>query len=45
MDVTKKSGYVLFTNSMYGEKLGNELWDYLEKENPTKKFQEKSYRN
>ncbi|WP_299439542.1 serine hydrolase domain-containing protein [uncultured Aquimarina sp.] len=33
MDVSKKSGYVLFTNSMYGEKIGNALWDYLEKEN------------
>lgn len=32
MDIEKKCGYVLFTNSMYGEKLGNEIWDYLEKE-------------
>ncbi|MGS2764109.1 serine hydrolase domain-containing protein [Sinomicrobium sp. M5D2P9] len=32
MDVDKKWGYVLFTNSTYGEKLGNALWDYLEKE-------------
>ncbi|WP_258922838.1 MULTISPECIES: hypothetical protein [unclassified Arenibacter] len=26
------SGYVLFTNYGYGEKLGNELWDYFERE-------------
>ncbi|WP_027392575.1 serine hydrolase domain-containing protein [Aquimarina latercula] len=32
MDVEKKWGYVVFTNSMFGEKLGNELWDYFEKE-------------
>ena len=32
MDIDKNWGYVLFTNSKYGEKLGNELWDYLEKE-------------
>jgi len=31
-DKNKKWGYVLFTNSEYGEKLGNELWNYLEKE-------------
>lgn len=33
MDIEKDWGYVLFTNSTYGEKLGNELWDYLEREN------------
>jgi len=32
MDIEKDWGYVLFTNSTYGEKLGNELWDYFEKE-------------
>lgn len=32
MDIDKHWGYVLFTNSVYGERLGNELWDYLEKE-------------
>jgi CubicO group peptidase (beta-lactamase class C family) len=32
MDITKKWGYVLFTNSEYGEKLGNEVWNYFEKE-------------
>lgn len=32
MDIEMDWGYVLFTNSEYGEKLGNELWDYLEKE-------------
>ena len=33
MDITKKWGYVLFTNSENGEKLGNDVWNYLEKEN------------
>jgi len=32
MDVAKKWGYILFTNSENGEKLGNELWDYFEKD-------------
>lgn len=32
MDIEKNWGYVLFTNSEYGEKLGNEVWDYFEKE-------------
>lgn len=32
MDTEKKWGFVLFTNSEYGEKLGNEVWDYFEKE-------------
>jgi len=32
MDIEKKWGYVLFTNSENGEKLGNEVWDYFEKE-------------
>nr|WP_282088988.1 serine hydrolase [Aquimarina algiphila] len=32
MDIDKKWGYVLFTNSEYGEKLGNEVWDYFERE-------------
>lgn len=32
MDTEKKWGYVIFTNSNNGEKLGNELWDYFEKE-------------
>ncbi|MDY8134271.1 serine hydrolase domain-containing protein [Aquimarina sp. 2201CG5-10] len=32
LDTTKKWGYVLFTNSENGEKLGNEVWDYFEKE-------------
>ncbi len=32
MDVEKDWGYVLFTNSEYGEKLGNEVWDYFERE-------------
>ncbi len=32
MDITKKWGYVLFTNSENGEKLGNEVWNYFEKE-------------
>lgn len=32
MDIEKDWGYVLFTNSTFGEKLGNEPWDYLEKE-------------
>ncbi|GAA0721219.1 serine hydrolase domain-containing protein [Aquimarina litoralis] len=31
MDVEKKFGYVLFTNSMFGEKLGNILLDYFER--------------
>ncbi|MBW1296446.1 serine hydrolase domain-containing protein [Aquimarina litoralis] len=30
MDIEKKWGYVLFTNSMFGEKLGEKLWDYLD---------------
>jgi CubicO group peptidase (beta-lactamase class C family) len=34
MDTEKNWGYVLFTNSEYGEKLGNDLYDYL--------FEEKS---
>lgn len=32
MDIEKKFGYVLFTNSMFGEKLGSNLLDYFEKE-------------
>ena len=32
METEKKWAYVLFTNSEYGEKLGNEVWDYFEKE-------------
>lgn len=32
METEKKWGYVLFTNSEYGEKLGNEVWDYFEQE-------------
>jgi len=32
MDIEKKWGYVVFTNSEYGEKLGDELWDYFERE-------------
>lgn len=32
MDTEKKWGYVLFTNSEYGEKLGDEVWNYFEKE-------------
>ena len=32
MDTEKKWGYVLFTNSENGERLGNEVWDYFEKE-------------
>jgi hypothetical protein len=29
----KKMGiYILFTNSEYGEKLGDEVWNYFEKE-------------
>ena len=32
MDVDKNWGYVLFTNSEFGEKLGNEVWDYFERE-------------
>ncbi len=32
MDIRKKWGYVLFTNSENGEKLGNEVWNYFEKE-------------
>lgn len=32
MDIEKKWGYVLFTNSENGEKLGNEVWDYFERE-------------
>jgi hypothetical protein len=32
MDTEKDWGYVLFTNSEYGEKLGNEVWDYFERE-------------
>ncbi|WP_410485914.1 serine hydrolase domain-containing protein [Spongiivirga sp. MCCC 1A20706] len=31
MDTHKRFGYVLFTNSMHGEKLGNEVWNYLER--------------
>ncbi len=37
MDTAKKWGYVLFTNSENGEKLGNEVWDYFEKEYKQKK--------
>ncbi|MDO5970584.1 serine hydrolase domain-containing protein [Flavivirga aquimarina] len=33
MDTSKKWGYVLFTNSEYGETLGYRLLDYLAKEN------------
>lgn len=32
MDTKKDWGYVLFTNSEYGEKLGDEVWNYFEKE-------------
>jgi hypothetical protein len=32
MDRAKDWGYVLFTNSESGEKLGNEVWDYFERE-------------
>ena len=32
MDIKKKWGYVLFTNSENGERLGNEVWNYFEKE-------------
>lgn len=32
MDTKKDWGYVLFTNSEHGEKLGNEVWDYFEME-------------
>lgn len=32
MDVKKRWGYVLFTNSEFGEKLGNDLYDYLVEE-------------
>ena len=32
MDTDKKWGYVLFTNSENGEKLGDEVWNYFEKE-------------
>lgn len=32
METEKDWGYVLFTNSENGEKLGNELWDYFERE-------------
>lgn len=32
MDTEKKWGYVLFTNSENGEKLGDEVWNYFEKE-------------
>lgn len=32
IDTDKKWGYVLFTNSEFGEKLGNEVWDYFERE-------------
>jgi hypothetical protein len=32
MDIEKDWGYVLFTNSENGEKLGNEVWDYFERE-------------
>lgn len=32
METEKKWAYVLFTNSEYGEKLGNEVWDYFEQE-------------
>ena len=31
INIEKKWGFVLFTNSEYGEKLGNELWDYFER--------------
>ncbi len=31
MDLEKKWGYVFFTNSEQGEKLGNKLWDYFER--------------
>ncbi|CAM4356525.1 serine hydrolase domain-containing protein [Gillisia limnaea] len=31
MDISKKWGYVLFTNSENGERLGNEVWNYFEK--------------
>ena len=33
MDIEKRFGFVVFTNSMFGEKLGNEIWNYLEREN------------
>ena len=32
METEKKWGYVLFTNSEKGEKLGDEVWNYFEKE-------------
>lgn len=32
IDTEKKWGYVLFTNSEQGEKLGNEVWDYFERD-------------
>ncbi len=32
METEKDWGYVLFTNSEYGEKLGDEVWNYFEKE-------------
>jgi hypothetical protein len=32
MDIAKKWGYVLFTNSENGEKLGDDVWNYFEKE-------------
>ncbi|SHI76819.1 serine hydrolase domain-containing protein [Aquimarina spongiae] len=33
MDVEKDWGFVLFTNSEYGEKLTDEVWNYFEQEN------------
>ncbi|MDH7444807.1 serine hydrolase domain-containing protein [Aquimarina sp. 2201CG14-23] len=32
LDTKKDWGYVLFTNSEYGDKLGDEVWNYFEKE-------------
>ena len=32
MDIEKDWGYILFTNSEYGETLGNEVWDYFERD-------------
>ncbi len=32
IETEKKWGYILFTNSEYGEKLGDEVWNYFEKE-------------
>ena len=31
IDIEEKWGYVLFTNSEYGEQLGKEVWEYFEK--------------